>query len=71
VVLFRVCAADTLYAISIDPPSAVHCCQVIGLTKAMGKEYAETGITVNAVAPAVVRTEMVAKMPATQVCFAS
>jgi 3-oxoacyl-[acyl-carrier protein] reductase len=49
----------------------VHCCQVIGLTKAMGKEYAETGITVNAVAPAVVRTEMVAKMPATQVCFAS
>lgn len=29
---------------------------VIGLTKAVGKEYAETGITVNALAPAVIRT---------------
>jgi len=36
---------------------------VIGMTKAMGKEYAETGITVNAVAPAVVRTPMVAALP--------
>lgn len=36
----------------------------------MGKEYAETGITVNALAPAVIRTEMVAAMPAAQVCFA-
>lgn len=33
---------------------------VIGMTKAMGKEYAESGITVNAIAPAVVRTAMVA-----------
>ncbi|MFK5924394.1 MAG: SDR family NAD(P)-dependent oxidoreductase [Verrucomicrobiota bacterium] len=32
---------------------------VIGLTKAVGKEYAETGITVNAIAPAVIRTPMV------------
>eukprot|EP00051_Salpingoeca_urceolata_P031068 m.10264 g.10264 ORF g.10264 m.10264 type:complete len:268 (+) comp3737_c0_seq1:100-903(+) len=32
---------------------------VIGLTKAVGKEYAETGITVNALAPAVIRTAMV------------
>ena len=31
---------------------------VIGLTKAIGKEYAETGITVNAIAPAVIRTPM-------------
>ena len=37
------------------------------MTKAMGKEYAETGITVNAIAPAVVRTAMVDAMPATQV----
>lgn len=33
----------------------------------MGKEYAETGITVNAIAPAVVRTPMVDAMPAAQV----
>ena len=32
---------------------------VIGLTKVMGKEYAEEGITVNAIAPAVIRTAMV------------
>lgn len=32
---------------------------VIGLAKAVGKEYAETGITVNAIAPAVIRTPMV------------
>jgi 3-oxoacyl-[acyl-carrier protein] reductase len=36
---------------------------VIGMTKARGKEYAETGITVNALAPAVVRTPMVAALP--------
>ena len=29
---------------------------VIGLAKAVGKEYAETNITVNALAPAVIRT---------------
>ena len=32
---------------------------VIGLVKSAGKEYAETEITVNAVAPAVIRTPMV------------
>ena len=32
---------------------------VIGLTKAVGKEVAETGVTVNAIAPAVIRTAMV------------
>lgn len=42
---------------------------VIGLTKVIGKEYAETGITCNALAPAVVRTPMVAAMPATQVKY--
>lgn len=36
---------------------------VIGLVKGMGKEYAETGITVNGIAPAVVRTAMVAGVP--------
>ncbi len=42
---------------------------VIGLTKVMGKDYAETGITVNAVAPAVVRTQMVAELPDEQVKY--
>lgn len=32
---------------------------VIGLVKSAGKEFAETGITVNAIAPAVIRTPMV------------
>jgi NAD(P)-dependent dehydrogenase (short-subunit alcohol dehydrogenase family) len=36
---------------------------VIGMTKAQGKEYAETGITINALAPAVVRTPMVEILP--------
>lgn len=31
---------------------------VIGLVKGIGKEYAETGITVNGIAPAVIRTTM-------------
>ncbi|WP_089725650.1 SDR family NAD(P)-dependent oxidoreductase [Candidatus Thiosymbion oneisti] len=42
---------------------------VIGLTKVMGKEYAETGITVNALAPAVVRTQMVDELPPEQVKY--
>lgn len=42
---------------------------VIGLTKVVGKDYAETGITCNAVTPAVVRTEMVAAMPPAQVKY--
>ena len=42
---------------------------VIGLTKSMGKEYAESGITINALAPAVIRTAMVEAMPDTQVKY--
>ncbi|MBY5960258.1 SDR family oxidoreductase [Membranicola marinus] len=42
---------------------------VIGMTKVQGKEYAETGITVNALAPAVIRTDMVAKLPQEQVTY--
>lgn len=42
---------------------------VIGLTKVQGKEYAETGVRVNAIAPAVIRTDMVEKMPEEQVRY--
>ena len=42
---------------------------VIGMTKVQGKEYAETGITINALAPAVIRTPMVDGMPEAQVTY--
>ena len=42
---------------------------VIGMTKVQGKEYAETGITVNAMAPAVIRTPLVDAMPEQQVKY--
>lgn len=42
---------------------------VIGMTKVQGKEYAETGITVNALAPAVIRTPLVDAMPEAQVNY--
>ena len=42
---------------------------LIGMVKAMGKEYATTGVTVNAVAPGVIRTPMVAALPTEQVDY--
>lgn len=42
---------------------------VIGMVKAAGKEYAETGITINGLAPAVIRTAMVENMPEAQVKY--
>lgn len=42
---------------------------VIGMTKVQGKEYAETGITINALAPAVIRTPMVEALPETAVKY--
>lgn len=42
---------------------------VIAMAKVQGKEYAETGITVNALAPAVIRTQMVEHMPDEQVKY--
>src|SRR5690606_37481692 len=42
---------------------------VIGMTKVQGKEYAETGVRVNAIAPAVILTDMVAQMPEQQVRY--
>jgi NAD(P)-dependent dehydrogenase (short-subunit alcohol dehydrogenase family) len=42
---------------------------VIGMTKVQGKEYAETGITVNALAPAVIQTPMVDALPPEQVKY--
>ena len=42
---------------------------VIGLAKVQGKEYAGTGLTINALAPAVIRTPMVEAMPDEQVRY--
>ncbi len=42
---------------------------VIGMTKVQGKEYAENGITINALAPAVIRTPMVDALPEAQVKY--
>ena len=42
---------------------------VIGLVKAIGKEYAESGITINGLAPAVVKTAMVDSMAPEQVKY--
>ena len=42
---------------------------VIGMTKVQGKEYAETGITINALAPAVIKTALVEAMPDEQVKY--
>jgi 3-oxoacyl-[acyl-carrier protein] reductase len=42
---------------------------VIGMTKVQGKEYAETGITINALAPAVIRTAMVDALPEAQIKY--
>lgn len=36
---------------------------LIGLVKSMAKDYAATGVTINALAPAVIRTPMVAALP--------
>jgi 3-oxoacyl-[acyl-carrier protein] reductase len=42
---------------------------LIGLVKSMGKDYAETGITINALAPAVIRTPMVAALPQATITY--
>ena len=42
---------------------------VIGMTKVQGKEYAESGVTINALAPAVIQTPMVDAMPPEQVAY--
>ena len=42
---------------------------LIGMTKVQGKDYAESEITVNAIAPAVIHTDLVAAMPQAQVQY--
>ena len=42
---------------------------VIGMTKVQGKEYAQTGVRINALAPAVIRTKLVEELPEEQVRY--
>ena len=42
---------------------------IIGLVKSVGKEFAESDITINALAPATIRTAMVATMPEQQIKY--
>jgi 3-oxoacyl-[acyl-carrier protein] reductase len=42
---------------------------VIGFTKSLGKELAKDGVTVNAVAPAVIETPMLGKVDAAHVAY--
>jgi len=42
---------------------------LIGLVKVLGKEYAESGVTINAIAPAVVRTPLVDGLPEETVAY--
>jgi len=42
---------------------------VIAMTKVQGKEYAETNITVNALAPAVIKTPLLDTMPVEQIKY--
>lgn len=42
---------------------------VIGMAKVQGKEYAETGVTINAIAPAVIHTPLLDGMPETQLKY--
>lgn len=42
---------------------------MIGMTKVQGKEYAGTGITLNAIAPTVIVTELLTAMPEEQIKY--
>lgn len=42
---------------------------LIGFVKSVGKEYATSGVTINAIAPAVIHTSMVDAMPSSQVDY--
>jgi 3-oxoacyl-[acyl-carrier protein] reductase len=42
---------------------------VIAMAKVQGKEYAETGITINSLAPAVIKTPLLDDMPAEQIKY--
>lgn len=44
---------------------------LIGMVKVLGKDYAESGVTINAIAPAVVRTPMVDLLPEATVTYMS
>jgi 2-dehydro-3-deoxy-L-rhamnonate dehydrogenase (NAD+) len=42
---------------------------LIGLVKSLGKDYAQTAVTINALAPAVIRTPLVAALPDATVTY--
>ena len=42
---------------------------LIGLVKVVGKEYAQSGVTVNALAPAVIRTSILDNLPQQQIDY--
>ena len=42
---------------------------VIGMVKALGKEYAETGVTVNGIAPAVIQTPLLDAVKPEQLAY--
>jgi NAD(P)-dependent dehydrogenase (short-subunit alcohol dehydrogenase family) len=42
---------------------------LIGMVKVLGKDYAESGVTINAIAPAVVRTPLVDELPEETVTY--
>ena len=60
---------DESFPLEPNSPYSASKAAVIGMTKVQGKEYAENGITVNALAPAVIRTAMVEALPEQQVKY--
>ena len=61
------CFVVSLFTPHPHPPS--HSVPTLFYPQVVGKDYAETGITCNALAPAVVRTAMVDAMPEEQVKY--
>lgn len=62
----RIINLSSVVALRGNPGQANYCASkagVIGMTKAMARELASRGITVNAIAPGFIETDMTAKLP--------